>query len=138
MNNTKESNGYFIYVSKELAQDLAKDSFQVTAYTRLNTDAISSTAILNFAGKAIQNTGIVEEQVMLTEYSAVMSGVITSGIPIPVSLLAALTAILAATIVYGVFTQDCKNVQMFEQLRTVGMTKDRLNGWQVKRDVYMP
>ena len=58
LNNTKESNGYFIYVSKELAQDLAKDSFQVTAYTRLNTDAISSTAILNFAGKAIQNTGI--------------------------------------------------------------------------------
>ena len=40
---------------------------------------------------------------MLTEYSAVMSGVITSGIPIPVPLLAALTAILAATIVYGVF-----------------------------------
>lgn len=47
---------------------MAKDSFQVTAYTRLNTDAISSTAILDFAGKAIQNTGIVEEQVMLTEY----------------------------------------------------------------------
>ncbi len=69
LNNTKESNGYFIYVSKELARDLAKDFFQVTAYTRLNTDAISSTAILDFAGKAIQNTGIVEEQVMLTEYS---------------------------------------------------------------------
>ncbi|WP_243110896.1 ABC transporter permease [Blautia sp. OF11-22] len=47
LNNTKESNGYFIYVSKELARDLAKDSFQVTAYTRLNTDAISSTAILD-------------------------------------------------------------------------------------------
>ena len=127
LNNTKESNGYFIYVSKELAQDLAKDSFQVTAYTRLNTDAISSTAILNFAGKAIQNTGIVEEQVMLTEYSAVMSGVITSGIPIPVPLLAALTAILAATIVYGVFyTKIVKNVQMFGQLRTVGMTKRQI------------
>lgn len=76
---------------------------------------------------------------MLTEYSAVMSGVITSGIPIPVPLLAALTAILAATIVYGVFyTKIVKNVQMFGQLRTVGMTKGRLNGWQVKRDVYMP
>ena len=127
LNNTKESNGYFIYVSKELAQDLAKDSFQVTAYTRLNTDAISSTAILDFAGKAIQNTGIVEEQVMLTEYSAVMSGVITSRIPIPVPLLAALTAILAATIVYGVFyTKIVKNVQMFGQLRTVGMTKRQI------------
>ena len=127
LNNTKESNGYFIYVSKELARDLAKDSFQVTAYTRLNTDAISSTAILDFVGKAIQNTGIVEEQVMLTEYSAVMSGVITSGIPIPVPLLAALTAILAATIVYGVFyTKIVKNVQMFGQLRTVGMTKRQI------------
>ena len=127
LNNTKESNGYFIYVSKELARDLAKDSFQVTAYTRLNTDAISSTAILDFAGKAIQNTGIVEEQVMLTGYSAVMSGVITSGIPIPVPLLAALTAILAATIVYGVFyTKIVKNVQMFGQLRTVGMTKRQI------------
>lgn len=127
LDDTKESNGYFIYVSKELARDLAKDSFQVTAYTRLNTDAISSTAILDFAGKAIQNTGIVEEQVMLTEYSAVMSGVITSGIPIPVPLLAALTAILAATIVYGVFyTKIVKNVQMFGQLRTLGMTKRQI------------
>ena len=104
LNNTKESNGYFIYVSKELARDLAKDSFQVTAYTRLNTDAISSTAILNFAGKAIQNTGIVEEQVMLTEYSAVMSGVITSGIPIQYTT-AALTAILAARLSMVFFTQ---------------------------------
>ena len=96
LDETKESNGYFIYVSKELARDLAKDSFQVTAYTRLNTDAISSTAILDFASKAIQNTGIVEEQVMLTEYIAVMSGVITSGI------------------------------QMFGQLRTLGMTKRQI------------
>ena len=127
LDDTKESNGYFIYVSKELARDLAKDSFQVTAYTRLNTDAISSTAILDFASKAIQNTGIVEEQVMLTEYIAVMSGVITSGIPIPVPLLAALTAILAATIVYGVFyTKIVKNVQMFGQLRTLGMTKRQI------------
>ena len=49
LDDTKESNGYFIYVSKELARDLAKDSFQVTAYTSLNTDAISSTSILDFA-----------------------------------------------------------------------------------------
>lgn len=52
---------------------------------------------------------------------------ITSGIPIPVPLLAALTAILAATIVYGVFyTKIVKNVQMFGQLRTVGMTKRQI------------
>ena len=40
---------------------------------------------------------------------------------------AALTAILAATIVYGVFyTKIVKNVQMFGQLRTVGMTKRQI------------
>ena len=63
----------------------------------------------------------------VTECIAVMSGVITSGIPIPVPLLAALTAILAATIVYGVFyTKIVKNVQMFGQLRTLGMTKRQI------------
>ena len=46
---------------------------------------------------------------------------------IPVPLLAALTAILAATIVYGVFyTKIVKNVQMFGQLRTLGMTKRQI------------
>lgn len=124
---TKESNGYFIYISKELARDLVPDSFQMTAYTRLNTDSINSGDILDFAEKAIENTGIVEEQINLTEYFAVMSGVIKSGIPIPVPLLALLTAILAATIVYGVFyTKIVKNVQMFGQLRTIGMTKKQI------------
>jgi len=127
LNDTKESNGYFIYINKELARSLSGDSFQVTAYTRLNTDSISSSAILDFAGKAIQNTGIVEEQINLTEYFAVMSGVIQSGLSIPIPLLAMLTAILAATIVYGVFyTKIVKNVQMFGQLRTVGMTKKQI------------
>lgn len=127
LNDTKESNGYFIYINKELAHSLSGDSFQVTAYTRLNTDSISSSTILDFAGKAIQNTGIVEEQINLTEYFAVMSGVIQSGLSIPIPLLAALTAILAATIVYGVFyTKIVKNVQMFGQLRTVGMTKKQI------------
>ena len=129
LNDTKESDGYYIYVNKELARVLSEDTFQVTAYTRLNTKAISSTAILDFAEGVIQNTDIVEEQINLTEYFAVMSGVIKSGIPIPVPVLAVLTAILAATIVYGVFyTKVVKNVRMFGQLRTIGMTKN-----QVKR-----
>lgn len=127
LNDTRESNGYFIYVSKEQARSLSADSFQVTAYTRLNTAAISSTVILDFANRVIQNTGIVDEQINLTEYVAVMSGAITSGLPIPVSLLAVLTGILAATIVYGVFyTKVVKNVQMFGQLRTIGMTKRQI------------
>lgn len=127
LNDTKESNGYFIYINKELARSLSGDSFQVTAYTRLNTDSINSSAILDFAGKAIQNTGIVEEQINLTEYFAVMTGTIQSGLPIPIPLLAMLTAILAATIVYGVFyTKIVKNVQMFGQLRTVGMTRKQI------------
>lgn len=127
LNQEKESNSYFIYISKELASNLAGDTFQVTGYTRLNTDAINSASILDFSDKAIQDTGIVEGQVNLTEYFAVMSGVIKSGLPIPVPLLAILTAILAATIVYGVFyTKITKNVQMLGQLRTVGMTKRQI------------
>lgn len=129
LNEDKGSNGYFIYVSKELAYNLAGDTFQVTGYARLNTDAIDSASILDFSSRAIKNTGIEEGQVNLTEYFAVMSGAIKSGLPIPVPLLAALTAVLAATIVYGVFyTKITKNVQMIGQLRTIGMTKR-----QVKR-----
>lgn len=127
LDDTKESNGYFIYVNKELAHSLSGNNFQVTAYTRLNTDVISSAAILDFAAKAIKDTGIEDGQINLTEYFAVMSGAIKSGIPISVPLLAAITAILAATIIYGVFyTKIVKNVQMFGQLRTIGMTKKQI------------
>lgn len=127
LDEDKESNGYFVYVSKELAYDLAGDTFQVTGYTRLNTDAIDSASILDVSNKAIKDTGIEEGQVNLTEYFAVMSGAIKSGMPIPVPLLAALTAVLAATIVYGVFySKITKNVQMLGQLRTIGMTKRQI------------
>lgn len=127
LDDTKESNGYFVYLNKELVRKLSGDDFQVTAYTRLNTDAVHSTAILGLASQVIENTGIVEDQINLTEYVAVMSGAIRSGIPIPVPLLAALTAVLAATIVYAVFyTKIVKNVQMFGQLRTIGMTKKQI------------
>ena len=127
LNDEKESRGYCIYVNKELAHNLSKDNFQITAYIRLNTDVISSSAILDFAAKVIQNSGIEEGQLNLTEYFAVMSGAMKSGIPIPVPLLGVLTAVLAATIVYGVFyTKIVKNVQMFGQLRTIGMTKKQI------------
>lgn len=127
LDEDKESNGYFVYVSKELAYDLAGDTFQVTGYTRLNTDATDSASILDVSNRAIKDTGIEEGQVNLTEYFAVMSGAIKSGMPIPVPLLAALTAVLAATIVYGVFySKITKNVQMLGQLRTIGMTKRQI------------
>ena len=126
LNEDRKSEGYFVYLSKDLAMSLM-DHLQVTAYTRLNTDAIRSDSILDFTDKIIENTGIVEDQVYLTEYSAVMTGVIQSGIQLPIPLLAALTAVLAATIVYGVFyTKIAKNVQMFGQLRTIGMTKKQI------------
>ena len=126
LNEDRKSEGYFVYLSKDLAMSLM-DHFQVTAYTRLNTDAIRSDSILDFTDKIIENTGIVEDQIYLTEYSAVMTGVIQSGIQLPIPLLAALTAVLAATIVYGVFyTKIAKNVQMFGQLRTIGMTKKQI------------
>ena len=126
LNEDRKSEGYFVYLSKDLAMSL-RDHLQVTAYTRLNTDAIRSDSILDFTDKIIENTGIVEDQIYLTEYSAVMTGVIQSGIQLPIPLLAALTAVLAATIVYGVFyTKIAKNVQMFGQLRTIGMTKKQI------------
>ena len=126
LNEDRKSEGYFVYLSKDLAMSLM-DHLQVTAYTRLNTDAIRSDAILDFTDKIIENTGIVEDQIYLTEYSAVMTGVIQSGIQLPIPLLSALTAVLAATIVYGVFyTKIAKNVQMFGQLRTIGMTKKQI------------
>ena len=126
LNEDRKSEGYFVYLSKDLAMSLM-DHLQVTAYTRMNTDAIRSDAILDFTDKIIENTGIVEDQIYLTEYSAVMTGVIQSGIQLPIPLLAALTAVLAATIVYGVFyTKIAKNVQMFGQLRTIGMTKKQI------------
>ena len=126
LNEDRKSEGYFVYLSKDFAMSLM-DHLQVTAYTRLNTDAIRSDAILDFTDKIIENTGIVEDQIYLTEYSAVMTGVIQSGIQLPIPLLAALTAVLAATIVYGVFyTKIAKNVQMFGQLRTIGMTKKQI------------
>lgn len=137
--DTKESNGYYIYVNKELAHSLSGSNFQVTAYTRLNTDVISPAAILDFAAKAIKDTGIEEGQINLTEYFAVMSGAIKSGIPISVPLLAAITATLAATIIYGVFyTKIVKNVmnmlmvdlqnrkREFGLLRAVGTTQNQL------------
>ena len=126
LNEDRKSDGYFVYLSKDLAMSLM-DHLQVTAYTRLNTDAIRSDAILDFTDKIIENTGIVEDQIYLTEYSAVMTGVVQSGIQLPIPLLAALTAVLAATIIYGVFyTKIAKNVQMFGQLRTIGMTKKQI------------
>ena len=126
LNEDRKSEGYFVYLSKDLAMSLM-DHLQVTAYTRLNTDAIRSDSILDFTDKIIENTGIVEDQIYLTEYSAVMTGVIQSGIQLPIPLLAALTAVLAATIIYGVFyTKIAKNVQMFGQLRTIGMTKKQI------------
>lgn len=127
LDDGKESSGYFIYVNKELARNLAGDNFQVTGYTRLYTDAIRSASILDFSSKVIQDTGIEEGQVNLTEYFAVMSGAIHAGLSLPVPLLAVLTAVLAATVVYGVFyTKITRNVQMFGQLRTIGMTKRQI------------
>ena len=126
MSESSKSDGYFVYLSKELAMSLM-NHLQVTAYTRLNTDAIRSETLLDFTDKVIENTGIVEDQVYLTEYSAVMTGAVQSGIQLPIPLLAVLTAVLAATIVYGVFyTKIAKNVQMFGQLWTIGMTKKQI------------
>jgi len=127
LNEEEESNGYYIYVSKELAQTISNNTLQVDAYTRLKTDAITSPAILDSAEKVAVAADIEKGQIFLTEYFAVMTGATKSGISIPVPILAAITAILAATIVYGVFyAKITKNIQMFGQLRTIGMTKRQI------------
>lgn len=127
LNEEKESNGYYIYVSKELAQIISNNTLQVDAYTRLQTDAITSSAILDFAEKVAVASGIEKGQINLTEYFSVMTGAIRSGISIPVPILSLITTFLAATIVYGVFyTKITKNIQMFGQLRTIGMTKRQI------------
>ena len=127
LNEEKESNGYYIYVSKALAQTISNNTLQVDAYTRLQTDAITSSAILDFAEKVALAAGVEEGQIHLTEYFAVMTGAVKSGLSIPVPILSLITAFLAATIVYGVFyTKVTKNTQMFGQLRTIGMTKRQI------------
>lgn len=127
LNEEKESNGYYFYVSKELAQTISNHSLQVDAYTRLQTDAITSSAILDLAKKVALASDIEEGQINLTEYFAVMTGAVRSGIYIPVPILALITAFLATTIVYGIFyTKVTKNTQMFGQLRTIGMTKRQI------------
>ncbi|WMT94282.1 ABC transporter permease [Streptococcus agalactiae] len=133
VDDTKESRGYFIYVSKGLAKTLSKDQFQLTAYTRLDTDLVNSNDILKFANSIIENTGIVNEQINLTEYFAVMSGSIKQGFPISVPILAGLTMLLATIIIYGIFySKVVKNVQMFGQLRTIGMTKKQIKAMASK------
>lgn len=74
LDEDKESNGYFVYVSKELAYDLAGDTFQVTGYTRLNTDAIDSASILDVSNRAIKDTGIEEGQVNLDKLRGIAPG----------------------------------------------------------------
>lgn len=124
LDDTSESDGYFIYVSKALAKELVENQLQITAYTRLNTDVITSGAILDFASGVMEKARIEEGQVNLTEYFAAMSGSIRTGLPLPVPLIAILTILLASSVIYGIFfTKITKNVRMFGQLRTIGMTK---------------
>ena len=111
LNNTKESNGYFIYVSKELAQDLAKDSFQVTAYTRLNTDAISSTAILDFCRQSNTKYRHCRGTGNAYRIFCCYVGCDNIGYSDSSTTTGGVEAILAATIVYGVFLhKDCKKL----------------------------
>ena len=132
----EKSKGYFIYVGEELANELSGGTMQTTAYTRLDSNLTTSDDILELAYDAIQNTGIENGQVNLTEYFAVMTGVVKNGIPIPLPLLSLLTAVLAAFVVYGIFyTKITKNVQTLGQLRTLGMTKRQIKK-MTKREGY--
>lgn len=122
---------YDVFVSETYAQMLLSKTpdgdFQITAYTRLNTAAITSGEILSFAYAITRPVGIDDEQVFLTDYFAIMSGVIKNGVNISIPLLTFITSVLAAVVIYGVFyTVVVKNVQTLGQLRTIGMTKRQI------------
>lgn len=123
-----EGSAIHVYVSKELARDLGSASSygtpKLVLHIRLNTQAIYPNEILNIAYQAVTPIGVAEGQVFLTDYFVYMTGVISSGLPISISLIAFITAILAAVVVYGIFyTMIVKNVKSIGQLRTLGMTK---------------
>lgn len=118
---------YTVYVGKPLAQAIADETLggqlSITAYTRLATEDISSEGLVSAANAALAPLGIASEQIFLTNYFAAMNGVLGGGLHLSIPLLAVVTGILAAVIVYGVFyTMIVKNVQMLGQLRTIGMT----------------
>lgn len=131
----------YVFVSKALAQKIADETLdghlQITAYTRLNTKEISPDGILSAAYSVTRSAKIEDEQVFLTEYFSIMSGVIRTGLNISIPLITFITSVLAAVIIYGIFyTAMINNVQMLGQLRTIGMTKRQIkkmmkkNGWQ--------
>lgn len=111
LNEDRKSDGYFVYLSKDLAMSLM-DHLQVTAYTRLNTDAIRSDAILDFTDKIIEkHWHCRRSDISFTEYSAVMTGVIQSGIQLPIPMLAALTLLCWLQRLYMVsFTQRLRKI----------------------------
>lgn len=118
---------YTVYVSKPLAQAIADETLggqlSITAYTRLATEDISSEGLVSAANAALAPLGIASAQIFLTDYFAAMNGVLGGGLHLSIPLLAVVTGILAAVIVYGVFyTMIVKHVQMLGQLRTIGMT----------------
>lgn len=124
---------YTVYVSKPLAQAIADETLggqlSITAYTRLATEDISSEGLVSAANAALAPLGIASAQIFLTDYFAAMNGVLGGGLHLLIPLLAVVTGILAAVIVYGVFyTMIVKHVQMLGQLRTIGMTT-----WQIRR-----
>lgn len=133
----KKSDSYLAWISKDLAKTLSKDSgFSVTAYTRLRTDAINPSQITNFAHQVIQSTGIQKEQVLLTEYYAVMNGLDRQSMLPYVVLFSFIILILAGMIIYGIFYSSVtKNVQSYGQLRTIGMTKKQVKNMVRKEGV---
>lgn len=126
-NESNDDSLYTVYVSKTLAQTLADDTmdghWQITAYTRMETEDISADGLTALAGELLTPLGVAEQQIFLTDYFAAMNGALGGGLHLSIPLLAMITGALAAVIVYGVFyTMIVKNVQMLGQLRTIGMT----------------
>lgn len=133
LSNSEDENGidYAVIISKALAQKLAEDTsggiLQITAYVKLNTNETSFAGLSSFANQTLEPIGIESGQIYMTDYFAIMNGVIRNGLNISIPTVAFVTFVLAALVIYGVFyTMITKNVQTFGQLRTIGTTKRQI------------
>ena len=124
----KQTDSYIVWVSKKGAQALLKDNpVPVIAYTRLKTDAVDSSDIMDFTYKAIQSTGIDRRQIQLTDYFAVMSGGDRKSEKPIVIILGLIVMALAGIVIYSIFYSSViKKVHQYGQLRTIGMTKKQV------------
>ena len=104
----------------------------------MNTDVIESHELLAVASDIFEGTNISPEEILLTEYFAVMTGGY-DGTAMPyIILFSGITLVLAGIVVYGIFyTSVMRDVRSYGQLRTIGFTKKQVKKMVYKKGVYL-